>query len=74
MQAELGVYQTLRQDPCTAAIVAKAHFIGDLIIKGQSHPYMVMQRLGRNLEAIACAGLATADFVQVRCHLLLVDE
>lgn len=73
MQAELGVYQKLRQDPCTAAIAAKAHFIGDLIIKGQSHPYMVMQRLGKDLEAVACAGLATAVFVQASCHPFILN-
>lgn len=69
MQAELDVYQRLGQAPSTAAIAARAHFAGDLIIRGQSHPYMVMQRLGRNLEAVACSGLATAKFVQVRRRL-----
>ena len=68
MQAELGIYQRLGQTPSTAAIAAKAHLLGDLIIKGRSHPFMVMQRLGKTLEAIACARLATAKFVQVRVY------
>ena len=69
MQAELDIYQRLRQAPRTAAIAARAYFAGDVIIRGQSHPYMVMQRLGRNLEAVACSGLATTKFVQVRRKL-----
>ena len=68
LQAELGMYQRLEQTPFTAAIAAKAHLLGDLIIKGRSHPYMVMQRLGKNLEETACARLSTAKFVQVRLH------
>ena len=73
MQAELDVYNKLHQAPCTAAIAARAYFVGDLIIEGQSHPYMVMQRLGQSLESVTCAGLATRAFVQASCCLLLLS-
>jgi hypothetical protein len=66
-QTEIRIYKILGTKKSTAAIVPKLLCHGCLDVAGDSHPYMMMQRMGSNLHQLThTIGLPTDKFVKVR--------